>query len=392
MYNIIGYAIYILCQQLFIFPYIGRDLNHADEFGVFVSLLAIINIFSSGIGSSLGDVRVISRDKDQNNDVGFQILIIILLAISLIIFICVSFIYFKLSLTVSFLISIWAIFSIYRSYIISEFIKRKLFNYIFMSLFFYFVGCLFGLAFYNYFFHNFVIIFIFSELLSFIFYFNKSIYKFEKINFKKLSKVNRNIFIEISSSTFFSYATNSIDKILIPIVLSPGLLATYFSISVSSKIISMITGPLSRVILGWTDSFNSFINKKRFFKFIIVLNLLFFVVFSFSYISTPYLVKLLYPSYKEYIQLYLFIVSINGALLVLSSLLDPFFIRVVGTKNLAKINFFKLLLFSSIGVYIAKNFKIIGFAYFIGIIELFTIIIKLILMSKDIKKGELNGN
>jgi len=385
MYNIVGYAIYIFCQQILIFPFIGKDISVANKLGTYVTLLAIINIFSSGFGSSLGDVRVLS-EKEENNNFGFQILILLLIIFSGSILFVVSFFYFHFSFLNSIFITFWGIFSVYRNYITSEYIKFKKFNLILILMIMYSVGTVIGLFINLYFINSFAIIFLSAEILSFIFYIQKSVFFKEKIEKRKLSKHDNKVFLELSSSTFFSYATNSIDKFLIPIILGPAVLATYYSIAISSKLIGMLTGPLSRVILGWTNSLSSVITLKKFKKMAMNLILLFGIVFLLSLIMTPILVKLLYPAYVSYVPSFLIIVSINGALRVLADLIQPFFIRLAGTKLLSYINLSRLFIYITFGLLFTKVFGIFGFAYFMCVLEILTNCIKIIIIYFNIKK------
>lgn len=389
VYNIVGFAIYIFCQQFIIFPFIGKDISVANKLGTYLTLLAIINIFSSGFGSSLGDVRVLSENED-NNSFGFKFIISLLTFFSCIIIFLISFFIFSLSFLDATLIAMWGILSIYRNYITSEYVKYKKFNYILVLMIMYSIGTLLGIVLNIYLINSFAIIFLSAEIIAFIFNYNKSVFLKEKIISKKLSKHNSKVFIELSLSTFFNYLTNSIDKFIIPIILGPVVLANYYCIAISSKLLGMLTSPLSAVILGWSKSLSSLITKNKMKKIIANLLLLFLIIFILSLLLTPVLVQILYPAYVSYVPYFLFIVSFNGALLVIADLIQPLFIRIIGTTLLSYINFSRLVLYLSIGLLITKVFGIMGFAYFMGILELLTNCTKIIIVYINVKRRKSN--
>ena len=367
--NIVAGAVSVFALQLIILPYLGK-LMDASEYGLLVTLLAMLNVIPTTLGNSLNNIRLLYRNKYESEklDGDFSIMFVsegIITVISAVVF---SIYYFNQAGETSglvihiFLLAILAFMWMAREYFIVAFLlkldyKRILINNCLLA-----TGYFLGLGMYlliGYW----EVIYITGYAIS-LFYIsrNTNIWK-EKIKRTRLLPiVVRENIIYIAASLLYRI-TSYADKMLLYPLIGGAKISIYYVATLSSKVITLIITPISGVMLSYLSKMKN-ADAKKSFKLVYCVGAVVCIIgyFICLLLSRP-LLGLLYPQYVEDAMMYVPITTATIVIAVLISLINPFVLRYLKMKWQVVINLATVMVYVFAGLSLLKSNGLVGFCY-----------------------------
>ena len=330
--NISAAAIPVAMLQLFIFPLLGRRLLD-DEYGLMITIYSLWSMISNTLGNVIFNVRLIKNSEYEDNSVEGDFLVIL------------SHYYIANIIIIAFMTAYYnggfALISVFLSIIASSllFLKAYLdvgfrliinFKYVTIS------GGLVGLGF--------VIgcfIAIYTNLWEMVFitgYLFGCVFAILKTNLLSEKRIKTPLYnqtikdcLKLTGASIIATMMTYADKLVLFPIMGGHYTAIYYNATLLSKIVGMVTGPASGVILTYLSkkknaSNNSF-NKMLFIGLIIVTICYFIVLIVYRPIMT-----ILYPSWVDEIMHYIPFTTMNVSLLALISMLNPYVLKFCDLK------------------------------------------------------------
>lgn len=358
--NIVATAIPTIVLQLILLPAVSRFMT-GNQYGLFITILALLNMIPSTFGNVLNNMRLIDGTNDtESTQYDFNVLLLVLTAINLVFMIVFTLIYdshssfFNLFLTL--LISLVLLFREY--YLVTFRIKLNFINIVLSNLIMvagYGLGYLFfRLS------EAWQYIYIFGYLFSLIFIFAKSDLWKEPLSigpsFKHISIQT----VLLTVATFLGRITTYADKLFIFPVLGGSVVSVYYTATLFGKVISMAINPISSVMLSYLSK----ASKKSDNTF----NLVFFssgIVSIFGYliclgISRPVL-QVLYPQFVDDAMQYIYLTTGTMVLTSLISIVNPFVLKFFDMKWQIIINSIYVAVYIGISMILLHSLGLKGF-------------------------------
>lgn len=374
IYALMGVALQIGSIQLIILPIMSRLLTE-DEYGLILTLVSVVDIFSITIGSSLCNVRLIKYDvyNELKEKGDFALLSILLSVVASLCSCLVSWLYCRQGIpfmiwTVLFSISAFY-FSYYQVYIR---LTREFHNDI-ISSFIVLLGYGFGFFLFRIF-HIWQLVYITGYLLGAIYcgFIYGKCYR-EPLNVTKLFMKTQKAVIDLSGASFIRQIVSYSDRLLMLPLLGGSTVATYYAATLAGKCLSLATNPLNGIVLSFLsgkkkDHFKTFKNVV-FFSFL--LSGFFYVLFYF--ISKP-IIKILYPQfYSGAVQL-LHMTTLYAVLEGIASMLTPFAMKIFNTSLQVIISIVSTLLYIVLVLFIVPFMGVKGYCLAVVVSSLSKII------------------
>ena len=354
--NFFSFSIFILAQQIIALPILSR-FYQPSEFGTIVILLGISGIITSMFGYSIGNGRLFNKKYYNKKFVKiFYISNFIVMGIS-----STSYFYFTSSYFESLIFTCLCLLGNIRNFLQSEYRLNNTHDYLFKQNLWYFFGLLIGILFF-FIFEKWVIIFLFAEMISVSLsycFLHKGI--FFRL-FKDDSKLSLTNTFQLIINNGASYSLAQYDRFIIYPILGSTNVSLYYSASVSTKIGGLIMNPLSSYILGKMATKEVENNNEPIRLSIICSFLIIIFYFILSLITTPILVKILYPSYFSMIGDIFIFICLGAAFMSGTSILKPITMKYIGVKFYNKIFFIYGGILVSLSIVLCLNYNLVGLA------------------------------
>lgn len=376
--NFISSVIPVVVLQLIIFPLILGNIG-SDSYGVMVTIIALINLFSFSFGNVLNNIRLLNINK-KNSESNYIFFLFTISIINIIIINLILLTVYNISgLFILFSIGLVSVFLVFRQYFLVYFRLKLDYKAIFFSNLFLAVGYFIGLfiftlsSFWSY-------IYLFGLSISLIYIFFK-IKKYKIINFKfeDIKKIYvKEIFDNFIILIFAAFLVSSItyfDRLLLYPLMGPLFVSIYYASSIFGKMIAQIINPLSNVVLSHIANLKTFKINAFFKYFLLILSIAILMILGINMFG-PFLLNLLYSDLYNEAKLYIFRGSIYAILLVLYSSLNPFILKFYKFKWQIIINLITFLIYLLLTIPLTINYGLDGF--YIGII--FSLSIRVFLM------------
>jgi len=355
--NIFSFSIFITAQQIVALPIIAR-LHDANHFGKIVLAIGFIGIITSMLGFSIGNARLL--DQKFYNSLYLRTFLVSNLFIGLISFITYYY-FFSDNIIDSIIFLIICVLANYRNFFQSEYRIRNTHNNLFRQNLWYFLGTLFGILIF-FFQKNWLIIFLVAEIFSVLF----SAYYFRKIGFFKLfidnSRLKYTNIIQLILNNGASYSLSQYDRFLIYPLLGPANVSLFYSASISSKIGALVMNPLSNYILGKLAIKKEAANSKLINLVVLVSFIILILYFFLSILTTPVLVKILYPDFLTKVEYLIIPLCLGGAIMAGVNILKPVVMKYFGVKFYNNIFYIYGLSLISLSVFLGIKYNLIGIA------------------------------
>jgi len=383
--NIIATALPLLLLQLIVLPILGGKLGEID-YGAVLTLISLTIIFSQPFGKVVNNIRLLKDDNYNKNDEfgDFNLLLISGVIINGLI-IAVSVLYFDNTssiLNVSLIVMVSTL-NLIRQYIIVGFrlqlnYKGILVNNIILGL-----GYIFGLLLF-FLVPYWQLIYITGYALSIIYISPKFNWYKEGIRKSKLfngiTKESIILFLSMCIKTIFNYA----DRLVLFPLMGPSAVTIYYTATLSGKLITKVTTPLTTVMLSYLVKMKNF--RLKLFLYLILLTS---IIGVFGYFVTVWLSKpmlyILYPQWAEQSLKLIYVTTATIVFEVFTSIINPFILRF-NKMNLQLIIGLIHIAVAVVAVSIFYNlYGLLGFCIGLLIANVIKLILMLILIIKKNK-------
>ncbi len=381
IFNITANVIPILLLQIILLPLLSRGMD-SNEYGLVVTILAMLNVVPSTLGNTLNNIRLLHNNNYKKKSfIGdFNIILIGSSVVNLLIVLVSSIYYLKTYNSNTnetahvLLIVLLSLLWMYREYFIVTFLidlryDKILINNLLLS-FGYILGfvCFWLTSYWEF-------IYIIGYVLSDIHILNKSILWKESIVMTELFKNTCKEYLMYVISCIISRLVIYADKLLLYPILGGTVVTIYYVATLSSKVIVLLISPISNVILSHISKEQT-TSKNGLFKVLIWGSSVCVVgYFGCLFFSEPVL-RIIYPNYVDSAMGYIWLTTAIAMTRVLIGLINPFILRFLTMKWQVIINTISLLLYVSISMTLLIFWGLYGFC--IG--GLITNLVKIMIM------------
>lgn len=357
--NVISNIAVIGMIQLCIFPVLSRSMNTA-EFGVIIALYGFSNMLVGALGDSLSNMRLLYNDKIKEKG-NFTSLLLLVLMITILVSFLLNIIYGKeMTFLENFLIILFTLLGAVRAYTYSYFRVLLEYQKIVYANFFLIIGYILGLlmAFYT---NVWSLVFLFGELFACLYIVKETPILKEKPKITHSFKLLLNEYKSLATSRTISTSLNYLDRFLITPILGAQNLSIYYSVSVVSKMISLVMTPTTNVFLSYLNKFQT--NKLK--KVILLTNIVTIIIlmpmYAFINWVSPYIIGILYPQFSDYSEPYIWIVTLASCFLILGNIINPFLLKYCKMKYQMYIQVIYGVTYLSTAILMSNKFGLIGF-------------------------------
>lgn len=360
--NMVGFGIYVVSQKIILLPIIAKQVND----NVYTSLtlfMSILNIFCNVTGGELGNVRLIKNNdyKDKKVIGDFSR---ILLVLSLLIIVIGSpiliFLKYEYKYILFFILTI--LMANIRLYATNFYRLEKKFLKVIIQNLIYLIGIILGLFVFNYIHEIYIVLFI-PELISIIYaLFNCDLIK---MGLNKTSEIKSTIkkYIGLGTISLLNNIMNYCDSILIYPILGAQQVAVYYAVNSVSNIASLLTNPMSSVILSWISNAKDE-KKNKIFKITLSINIPLIIIVTLITIPLTYLsMFVLYKQYLSGITILVILISISTAFGTAGAFTKTILIKYTKTANLVGIYIMYFIVLSILGIILSKIYSLIRICF-----------------------------
>lgn len=393
--NMIGFGIYIIAQQILLLPILAKIVDDTIYSNI-VLYISILNVVCNVTGGELGNVRLVrdSAYKEKNVHGDFTR---ILLSISPIITVIVFpiLIYLKYSIIGSILYTLTILMANVRLYATCFYRLEQKFNKVIIQNIFYLIGIILSLSLFKFIGNIYLLLFI-PECVSLIYALKNS--DLLIMGLKKTNEMKKTIrkFGGLGFVSLLTNLMNYFDKFLIYPMFGATSVAVYYAVNSMSKIASLITNPMSSVILSWVANSDEKKNKKKILKMTLISNIPILLVVTIITIPLTYIaLRILYSQYMEDALVLIIPIAITTAFGTAATLIKSVLLKYTNTNKLVVTYIIYFAIFSLLGYNLSKSQGLIGFtvANLIAKIILWGLFIILLIISKkeNQEESKING-
>lgn len=322
----------IAILQLFVYPYLAKTIS-SDQYGLMITMYSVWIVVSNSLGNVLNNIRLLKvniyEELGINGD--FPVFLRHMLIINLFVIFSGTVFYTEyfdgLSIFLSILISSLILLKAYLEvgFRINLNFGAILINGILQSLGFVVGVLVFQIV------HIWQFVFLFGFLFNTLFTAYKTGIlkeKYVKTQMYKTVKRDINLYtVATFSGNLMSYA----DKMILYPLMGGHIVSVYYTATILGKIVSMISGPVTGVILSYISKWKD--RKKGVFSKVLIIGIVLSIA---GYIITMFIsypvISLLFPQWLKEVMVYLPITSLAIVIQTLNSFLNPFVLKFYDIK------------------------------------------------------------
>lgn len=361
--NIISSILPTFSLQLIILPLIASVMSE-DSYGLMLTITGIINLFSSVVGSSLNNTRLIHNNQYQEKKLigDFNGLLIwgslICFIATIIASLSFSEYHQPLSILFAAFATVLSSLALYNSvaFRIELNYFRILINSIIQT-----IGYGIGLGLF-YIYGKWELIYLCGYLSSFSYILFKSRLWKEPLQYTLLFKQTLHYVIIIALANLLGNVLVYIDRFLLYPLLGGAAVSVYYVSSVFGKAISMAITPMTGVMLSYMSKMKK-IDKKYIIYTLLGTSSIAALGYIICIVICPSLLRFLYPDMAKRAMQFFPINTLTAIVSVVSAVLNPIIIKFRNISWQIIINIFNLLAYVSISLPLLKIFGLIGFCY-----------------------------
>ena len=389
--NMIGFGIYIISQQILLLPILAKIVN--DEiYSSIVLYLSILNVICNVTGGELGNVRLIrdSSYKEKNILGDFsRILLVISPIIAILVFPIL--IYLQYSVLGSIFLILTILMANIRLYSTCFYRLEQKYTKVIIQNICYLVGIILSLIIFKFYNNIYILLFI-PELVSVIYALKNSDLlkmKLEK-TIEMLNTVKKSLKLGLVS--LLTNLMNYFDKFLIYPMFGATSVAVYYAVNSMSKITSLITNPMSNVILSWVSNSKSKNSKNKILKTTLLANIPVILLVTILTIPFTYIaLKILYSQYLSDALILIIPIAITSGFGTASTLIKSVLLKFSNTNKLLITYIIYFIIFMLLGYTFSKSNGLQGFAI-ANMISRIILWISFIILLVVSKKEEIDEN
>lgn len=375
--NFLAFGLYQIAVQFVLMPNLAY-LFSAEVYSRIVIFTTVTNIFCLITGDTFGVTElIISKTEALNIAIKDKLKFLTLFFLSgFIVAICLFFL-FKFNSIIDLLILISILYgNILRYYFYIYFRKIKNYKALWLQNFGFLVGALSGVLILNLTASTcFLLPFILAELFSILFISNtlKNYTLNKSKNILEISKVKRK-YRELASFSTINILIVQIDSLSTFIIFSPAIVAAYYAISMVSKMVLLIIGPINSWVTATFSGHKltkSIVTKKNvliMFGFTLICFLVITLISTFG-------IAILYPKYAVLAKQVVLPISLTVSIKIVYSLISSYVVANYNPKIVTLSRLVYFVVFSIVGLFGGYFFGIVFFSYGVAIAQILSFIV-----------------
>lgn len=358
--SLFAYGIPLALLQLVILPLVAADVQ-SDEYGLILSLIAVLSLLPSSIGVALNNTRLLAEGRDSLSygESPFLLAFLIFVVADSLAISILSWLFIR-----SFTFSFWAMivmafFMLAQEYLTVSYridlnYKSIAINAVFLSL-----GYLAGYCLFTHF-HEWSLIYLFGQFFSLTYILTTTklwrVRPARTIYFKDVMKDSCILLLSSLLVRAVSYA----DRLLLYPILGGFYVSVYYVAALLGKLLSVVVTPINNVVLSYLAHLRNKPGRSFWLCMAISLLICLFCYVVTLFVSKPIL-STLYPQYCEVAIPLVAITTATAYANVLASVANPFVLRFTEIKNQIRINGLYLLGYIIVSLSMLNFFGLLGF-------------------------------
>lgn len=359
--NIVATAIPTIVLQLLLLPALSRYMSD-DRYGLFVTILSLLNMIPSTLGNVLNNIRLIEYREGTEGDYppDYSVILLIMVGINLITMTILSFVYDQGVTVISLLLTLFvSVLLLVREYFIVAFRIKLNYKNIVISNLIMVVG--YGLGFLLFLYcGRWQLIYIIGYGISLAFIIWKSDLWCEPLKTSNAFSFISKQAALLTIATFLGRMTSYADKLLIFPILGGATVSVYYAATLFGKVVSMAITPISSVMLTYLSKVSKKNDNKFKLAFFTSLGVCAVGYFVCVTISRPVL-GLLYPQFVNQAMNYIWITTGTMALTALISIVNPFVLKFFDMRWQIVINGIYVAIYICLSMPLLKHWGLQGF-------------------------------
>lgn len=360
--NIFASGLMTIVLQLLIYPLFSQKLSSA-QYGVILTIMAIVNTFIGTVGNSLNNVRLVCNDQYDKKDNGdFNILLFIGSLSAIVACFSIMKVYLDLPFNENILILLALLFGIARTYYSVSFRMELDFKKVFFCNLCISIGYLIG-GIFVWLGVSWIIVFIFGEVAGLLYLKKYSfVISLELRRTFNLGETTKK-YIFFAGAALISNAIVYLDRLFILPVLGAENVAVYSVSSIFGKTIGMAMLPVAGVLLGYFAQKEFYMSRKIFNMVSGVSFAICTLFYLVSLVAAEPVINILYPSLVDRAKQYMYLANLAAVIEVFAGMLSPIVLKYGRSYWQIIVNMVYGILFCSLGIFFSLNYALLGFCY-----------------------------
>ena len=361
--NMVGFGIYIVSQQILLLPILAKIVED-EVYSSFVLFLSILNVVCNVVGGELGNTRLVKdSDYKEKNTMGDFSRIFLVASLIVSIILLPILIYLKYSVIACFILILTIILANVRLYSLCYYRLQKQYKKVIIQNTLYLLGIIISLTVF-YFWRIVYLLLIIPEILCTTYaFFNSDIFK---MKLKKTTEMKLTVkkFSELGVVSFLTNMMSYFDKFIIYPMFGATAVAAYYAVNSMSKITSLITNPMSSVILSWVSNTDGKKDKSRIMRMTLIANIPAILGVTIVTIPCTYIaLRILYSQYLAQALVLIIPISVASGFGTANSLLKSVLLKYMDSRKLLVLYSLYFVIFGISSYFLVKAFELTGFAF-----------------------------
>ena len=361
--NMVGFGIYIVSQQILLLPILAKIVED-EVYSSFVLFLSILNVVCNVVGGELGNTRLVKdSDYKEKNTMGDFSRIFLVASLIVSIILLPILIYLKYSVIACFILILTIILANVRLYSLCYYRLQKQYKKVIIQNTLYLLGIIISLTVF-YFWRIVYLLLIIPEILCTTYaFFNSDIFK---MKLKKTTEMKLTVkkFSELGVVSFLTNMMSYFDKFIIYPMFGATAVAAYYAVNSMSKITSLITNPMSSVILSWVSNTDGKKDKSRIMRMTLIANIPAILGVTIVTIPCTYIaLRILYSQYLSQALVLIIPISVASGFGTANSLLKSVLLKYMDSRKLLVLYSLYFVIFGISSYFLVKAFELTGFAF-----------------------------
>ncbi len=361
--NMVGFGIYIVSQQILLLPILAKIVED-EVYSSFVLFLSILNVVCNVVGGELGNTRLVKdSDYKEKNTMGDFSRIFLVASLIVSIILLPILIYLKYSVIACFILILTIILANVRLYSLCYYRLQKQYKKVIIQNTLYLLGIIISLTVF-YFWRIVYLLLIIPEILCTTYaFFNSDIFK---MKLKKTTEMKLTVkkFSELGVVSVLTNMMSYFDKFIIYPMFGATAVAAYYAVNSMSKITSLITNPMSSVILSWVSNTDGKKDKSRIMRMTLIANIPAILGVTIVTIPCTYIaLRILYSQYLSQALVLIIPISVASGFGTANSLLKSVLLKYMDSRKLLVLYSLYFVIFGISSYFLVKAFELTGFAF-----------------------------
>lgn len=385
--SIIASAIVTGVLQIAVYPYLAKKYG-ADEYGIILTVMGVVNIFITALGNTLNNTRLIQEDiyrkKELHGD--YNALLWIACVTAGVVVLGISGSMTNLSLINRVFLMAATVGGVLRSYycvqyrIVLDFTKNMISNCVVAA------GYIVGILVYN-FYENWPVIFVMGEVIGLIYIIKTCEIVHEKMQFTILFKETSLKYVMLIVTGLLGNILVYLDRLLLLPSLGGEAVSIYTVASFFGKTLGIVMTPIAGVLLGYYAQKNFAMNRKLFWiinSSVLIVSAAFFLV---TVLLGEWFTGILYPELIEQSAPYMILANLASIINATASMTQPSVLKYAPTYWQIIIQCVYCIGYIGLGVIMMQKWGIMGFCVAALIANLLRLLLLYVLGNNYIKSS-----